>query len=152
MKSFNCKLYTHLVTIVAKYMNALIFVFQWHWQTECLVVEVFPKRRHVYQRGLAGGTSIVAGGQQLVEAHLVQQVSTVGNMAGNTRSVDVSQANRTMGSRDILHTLQKNGVNFIRRGLAISYFQIHLRFGCLLRICTASRNVDQLIKLFLEPF
>lgn len=92
-----------LVTIVAEYVHSLILVLEGHRHALRLVVQVLPQRRHVDQRGLAGGTGVVAGGQQLVEAHLVQQVAAVGNMAGNARGVDVAQTNRAVGSRDVLH-------------------------------------------------
>jgi len=96
------------VTIVAEYVHSLILVLQWHRHALRLVVQVYPQRRHIDQRGLAGGTGVVAGGQQLVEAHLVQQVSAVGNVAGYARSVDVAQAHGAMRSRDVLHALREN--------------------------------------------
>lgn len=96
----------YLVTIVAKDVHTLILILERHGHAQCLGIQVLPQRRHVNQRCLAGGACVVTRGQQLIEAHFVQQMPAVRNVAWNARRVYIAQADRAMRTRDVLHALQ----------------------------------------------
>lgn len=93
------------MAIVAEDVHTLILILERNGHAQRLRIQILPQRRHVNQRRLAGGTGVVARCQQLIEAHLVQQVAAVRNVARNARGVYIAQADGAMRARNVLDAL-----------------------------------------------
>lgn len=117
-KIFGCE-QSYLVAIVAKDVHTLILVLERNGHAQRLRIQILPQRRHVNQRRLAGGAGVVTRRQQLIEAHLVQQVPAVRNVAWNARGVYIAQTDGAMRSRNVFDALQSKS-----KPKGISPFQI----------------------------
>lgn len=96
-----------VVTVFAQNVDKVGRVLVGHGRVLDLGVQVVPQLLHVDHRGLARGTGVVPGRQQVLEARSVQQVAAVRYVTRNAGSVNVLQADGTVGAGHILDALQE---------------------------------------------